>query len=42
MIFFAECDDLELLCNVLAVADQFLIGRLKDVCETSIAQQCKL
>lgn len=39
-VFYIECDNLELLCNVLAVADQFLIGRLKDICETSIAQQC--
>lgn len=39
-VLFVECDDLELLCNVLAVADQFLIGRFKDICETAIAQQC--
>ncbi len=37
----SACDDPEFLCNVLVVADQLLIGRLKDMCEVAITQLCK-
>jgi len=36
------CDNAEFLCNVLAVADQLLIGRLKELCEVALAQLCEL
>ncbi|XP_063867571.1 inhibitor of Bruton tyrosine kinase-like [Scylla paramamosain] len=32
-----QCHDIEFLCNVLVVADQFLITRLRELCESIIA-----
>lgn len=32
-----QCHDTEFLCNVLVVADQFLITRLRELCEKAIA-----
>lgn len=32
-----QCHDTEFLCNVLVVADQFLITRLRETCERIIA-----
>lgn len=37
-----QCLDTEFVCNVLAVADQFLISRLKEVCEEVISGQLTL
>ena len=37
----AESEDVELLCNILVVADQLLINRLKHICEAKIATMCK-
>lgn len=34
-----DTDNVELLCNVLVVADQMLVIRLKEMCETSLSQQ---
>ena len=34
-----DCRDVELLMNVLVVADQLLITRLRSICEVSIAAQ---
>ena len=33
---FSESGDVELICNVLVVADQLLITRLKQLCEWAI------
>lgn len=33
-----DTDNMELLCNVLVVADQMLVIRLKEMCETSLSQ----
>ncbi len=41
LFVFAACEDPEFLCNVLVVADQLLITRLKDMCEVAITQLCK-
>lgn len=32
-----QCHDIEFLCNILVVADQFLIIRLREICEKIIA-----
>ena len=32
-----QCEDPEFLCNVLVMADQLLIARLRDICEVAIA-----
>ncbi|XP_071480582.1 inhibitor of Bruton tyrosine kinase-like [Diadema antillarum] len=32
-----QCQDLELLCNTLTIADQLFITRLKDICELALA-----
>lgn len=32
-----QCRDIEFLCNILVVADQFLIIRLREMCEKIIA-----
>lgn len=34
-------DNVEFVMNVLVVADQLLIPRLKDICETSVAAHCE-
>ena len=34
-------ENVEFVMNVLVVADQLLMPRLKDVCETSVAAHCK-
>lgn len=34
--FVAETQDIELLCNVLVVADQLLVRRLKEMCEVAL------
>ncbi|KAL3883749.1 hypothetical protein ACJMK2_029983 [Sinanodonta woodiana] len=31
------CGNAELLCNILVVADQMLVGRLKEICEVALA-----
>ncbi|CAH1798653.1 unnamed protein product [Owenia fusiformis] len=36
--FVRKCEDAELICNILVVADQLLIGRLKDICEMVLSQ----
>lgn len=35
---FIDTDNVELLCNILVVADQMLVVRLKEMCETSLSQ----
>lgn len=32
---------MEFLCNVLVVADQLLISRLKEMCEVAITEKCE-
>lgn len=32
---------MEFVCNVLVVADQLLITRLKEICEVTITENCK-
>ena len=34
-----SCEDVEFLCNILVVADQLLIPRLREICETRIASE---
>lgn len=38
----AESQDLELVCNVLVVADQLLVTRLKEMCEVALTSQMTL
>ncbi|KAK7108349.1 inhibitor of Bruton tyrosine kinase-like [Littorina saxatilis] len=38
----AETQDLELVCNVLVVADQLLVERLKEMCEVALTSQMTL
>ncbi|XP_041354992.1 inhibitor of Bruton tyrosine kinase-like isoform X2 [Gigantopelta aegis] len=35
-VILSDCCDAELLCNVLVVADQLLVIRLKEICEVSL------
>lgn len=35
-----ECLNVEFVCNVLVVADQLLITRLKEMCEVVITENC--
>uniref|UniRef100_A0A3B3BGL0 Inhibitor of Bruton agammaglobulinemia tyrosine kinase n=1 Tax=Oryzias melastigma TaxID=30732 RepID=A0A3B3BGL0_ORYME len=37
-----ECQNVEFVCNVLVVADQLLITRLKEMCEVVITENCML
>ena len=39
---FSDCQNVELLCNILVVADQMLVTRLKEICEVVIATLSKL
>lgn len=36
------CLNVEFICNVLVVADQLLITRLKEMCEVAITENCTL
>lgn len=38
---FSESLNVEFVCNVLVVADQLLITRLKEMCEVVITENCK-
>ena len=38
---FSDCQNVELLCNILVVADQMLVTRLKEICEAVIATLSK-
>ena len=38
---FTDCQNVELLCNILVVADQMLVIRLKEICEAAIATLSK-
>jgi len=38
----ARSEDLEFVCNVLVVADQFLLTRLKELCEVQLARMLSL
>lgn len=42
-MFFCSTESLnvEFVCNVLVVADQLLITRLKEMCEVVITENCK-
>ena len=40
--YITESEDIELICNVLVVADQLLVTRLKEMCEVALTSQCKL
>lgn len=37
-----ESLNVEFICNVLVVADQLLITRLKEMCEVAITENCML
>lgn len=37
-----ESPNVEFICNVLVVADQLLITRLKEMCEVAITENCRL
>ncbi|XP_076077944.1 inhibitor of Bruton tyrosine kinase-like [Mytilus galloprovincialis] len=37
-VVITDTDNVELLCNILVVADQMLVVRLKEMCETSLSQ----
>ncbi|CAC5394250.1 unnamed protein product [Mytilus coruscus] len=37
-VVITDTDNVELLCNILVVADQMLVIRLKEMCETSLSQ----
>lgn len=39
--FVSESMNVEFVCNVLVVADQLLITRLKEMCEVVITENCK-
>ena len=36
-----ECQDLELLCSTLTIAEQLFVTRLKDICEKELANLSK-
>lgn len=36
---FPDSQNVEFICNVLVVADQLLISRLKEICEVAIAEK---
>lgn len=40
-VFASESLNVEFVCNVLVVADQLLITRLKEMCEVVITENCK-
>ncbi|XP_069462415.1 inhibitor of Bruton tyrosine kinase [Ambystoma mexicanum] len=40
--FVKESENVEFICNVLVVADQLLIARLKEICEVAIAEKLTL
>lgn len=39
MLCFPDSQNVEFICNVLVVADQLLISRLKEICEVAIAEK---
>lgn len=39
MLCFPDSQNVEFICNVLVVADQLLISRLKEMCEVAIAEK---
>lgn len=39
-VFAPESLNVEFVCNVLVVADQLLITRLKEMCEVVITENC--
>jgi len=39
MLCFSDSQNVEFMCNVLVVADQLLISRLKEICEVAIAEK---
>lgn len=39
MLSFPDSQNVEFICNVLVVADQLLISRLKEICEVAIAER---
>lgn len=40
--YVTESLNVEFICNVLVVADQLLITRLKEICEVAITENCRL
>ncbi|XP_069091721.1 inhibitor of Bruton tyrosine kinase isoform X2 [Pleurodeles waltl] len=41
-LFVKESQNVEFICNVLVVADQLLVTRLKEICEVAIAEKLTL
>lgn len=41
-VFVKESQNVEFICNVLVVADQLLVTRLKEICEVAIAEKLTL
>lgn len=39
MLCFPDSQNVEFICNILVVADQLLISRLKEICEVAIAEK---